>query len=178
MEEGAVEYQGMINFCETHPNVETGLSCGKCGRYICPRCLVQTPVGGRCSKCARIRKSPVYDVKPGRYTLAIIAAIVVGGVTGVVWAVLLDAIGWIFFLPGLLAAGAGYVVGEVVSITANRKRGVGLALIAAMGVGVSYAVVVGTTLGRPGGYSFSLFDIAFALMFLALAVYIAVGRVR
>ena len=31
--------------CSYHPEVETGLACGKCGTYICPRCMVQTPVG-------------------------------------------------------------------------------------------------------------------------------------
>ena len=179
MEEHGWEYEGMMHFCETHPKVETGLSCGKCGRYICPRCLVQTPVGVRCSTCARVRKAPVYDVKSSQYTLAIVASIIVGGVTGVIWTVLFARFGWIPFLPWILAAGVGYVVGEVVSVTANRKRGVGLALIAAMGVIISYAVVVGTSLGRPGVYySFSFIDIVFALMFLAGAVYVAVSRVR
>ncbi len=33
--------------CATHPEVDTNLRCGKCGKPICLRCLVQTPVGDR-----------------------------------------------------------------------------------------------------------------------------------
>ena len=33
--------------CAAHPNVETELSCGKCGKAICARCLVHGPVGAR-----------------------------------------------------------------------------------------------------------------------------------
>ncbi len=173
-----VEHEGPPRYCATHTNVETGLSCGRCGRLICPRCLVQTPVGGRCRACARVRRSPVFDVSGRQYALAAGASVLVGGVTGVGWAVLLAAIGWIFFLPWLLAAGVGYLVGEAVSASVNRKRGTGLAVIAALGVLVAYAVVVGVTLGRSGLGFYTPFNIVFALMFLAVAVYIAVNRVR
>ena len=46
--------------CAYHPDVETNLRCGKCGKAICPKCLVQTPVGARCPDCARLYKLPTY----------------------------------------------------------------------------------------------------------------------
>ncbi len=38
--------------CATHPTIETGLSCGRCGTPICGRCVVTTMVGTRCRACA------------------------------------------------------------------------------------------------------------------------------
>ena len=49
--------------CATHPEVETGLSCGRCETLICPRCLVQTPVGTRTTlQIRRHHESIVVDV--------------------------------------------------------------------------------------------------------------------
>jgi hypothetical protein len=38
-------------YCANHPNVETELSCGRCGKPICTRCLVHMEVGIRCREC-------------------------------------------------------------------------------------------------------------------------------
>src|SRR5215211_4219449 len=43
--------------CADHPDVETRLRCSRCGRPICPRCSVRTPVGMRCPDCAGTRSS-------------------------------------------------------------------------------------------------------------------------
>ena len=161
-----------VHYCATHPGVETGLACGRCGKYICPRCMIQTPVGARCRECGRIRKSPVFDVRPTQYLVAGIVALLVGGVAGVAWGFLLVAIGWIIFFPWVIAMGVGYVVGEAVSASVNRKQGTGLAIIA--GVGVLVAFALSGLIGR----NFPTADIVFALLFLGVAVYIAVGRVR
>ncbi len=41
--------------CYRHPSRETGVSCSKCGRPICPDCMTPTPVGMRCPECASDR---------------------------------------------------------------------------------------------------------------------------
>lgn len=38
--------------CYRHPDRETGVSCSRCGRPICPECMTPTSVGMRCPKCA------------------------------------------------------------------------------------------------------------------------------
>src|SRR5688572_1451926 len=38
-------------FCAIHTSVETTLRCNKCGRYMCVKCAVRTPVGYRCKQC-------------------------------------------------------------------------------------------------------------------------------
>ena len=173
-----MDYQESVNYCSTHPNVETGLACGRCGRFICPRCMIQTPVGSRCNDCARVRKSPVFDVSAGQYLLAIVAAVLLGCLLGVVGAVLEREFGRFLFVTGMLAAAVGYLIGEAVSRVANRKRGLGLALIAAGGVAVAFAVATAVTLWQPPLYRYDVMNIVFAMLFLGLAAYIAVSRVR
>ena len=168
----AEQEQPTFGYCAIHSDVETGLSCTRCGKYICPRCMVQTPVGARCRDCGRVQRSPVFDVSSGQYAIASAVAIGVGAVAGVAWGVLLGIIGWIFFLPWLLAMGVGYIIGEAVSASVNRKRGTGLAIVVAVGVIVAFipAFVIGRNFNTP--------NLVFALLFLGVAIYIAVNRVR
>lgn len=155
--------------CAAHPSVETSLRCGKCGKPICPKCLVQTPVGARCPSCAKLYKLPTYRVSTGYYLRAIGTALGMAIVGGVVWEVVQVLLPF-FLLNFLLAAGVGYAIGEVVSLSVNRKRGRGLAAIAGIAVALSYLM----NLFLPWGFHFSLFDI----LALALGIYIAVNRLR
>ena len=78
------------------------------------------------------------------------------------------------FLSLLIAAGAGYVIGEVVSLSVNRKRSRGLAGIAGVAVAISYLVNI-FSFGR---IPFGLFSLVLDLAALALGVFIAVNRLR
>ena len=111
--------------CATHPEVETGLRCGRCGRLICPKCLVQTPVGARCADCAKLKRLPTYAISPRQYLIASGAGLGVAIITGFAWAFI--PLGGYFSL--LIALGVGYVIGEVISRSVNRKRGRGLQAI-------------------------------------------------
>ena len=114
----------------------------------------------------------MFDVGPRQYAIAAGAAVMVGGVAGMAWRVLLDIFGGIFFLPWLLAMGVGYVIGEAVNASVNRKRGTGLAIVAA--VGVILAFILAFVIGR----NFNAPSMIFALLYLGVAIYIAVNRVR
>ena len=152
--------------CATHPGVETNLRCSKCGKPICPKCLVQTPVGARCRDCAKLYKLPTYRVSAKYYLRAIGTALGMSIVCGVVWGVIRGFVPF-FFLNLLLAPGAGYAIGEVVSISVNRKRGKGLAMVAGIAVAISYLVSL----------LFGLFHII-DLLALALGIFVAVTRLR
>ena len=68
--------------CAAHPEIETSLKCGKCGTPICPKCMVQTPVGARCPKCANLRKLPTFRVSGGHYLKGAGTALGMAVVTG------------------------------------------------------------------------------------------------
>ena len=158
--------------CAYHPDVETSLGCGKCGKPICPKCLVQTPVGARCPECARLYKLPTYHVSTKYYLMAAGTALGMAIVCGLAW----GAIAWavpFFSLNLLLAPAAGYAIGEVVSLSVNRKRGRGLAIVGGIAVAISYSITYFFA-GLPSG----LFIIIYHLIALALGIFIAVTRLR
>lgn len=162
--------------CATHPDVETNLRCGKCGKPICPRCLIQTPVGARCPDCAKLYKLPTFRVTPKYYLRAAGTALGMAIACGLVWGTILSLLR-IGYLNFLLAPGVGYAIGEVVGLSVNRKRGTGLAIVAGTGVVISY--VIG--LFSPWGLALALSSLRFLavdLLALALGVFIAVTRIR
>jgi len=158
--------------CALHPDTETNLRCGKCGQPICPKCLVQTPVGARCPQCAAMKRLPVFKVSALYYVRAIAASLATGGVLGAVWPfVPLEGYFWL-----LIALGVGYAVGQAVSLSVNRKRGPGLQAIAAVGVVVSY--VVRGILEWPHSTPMSAFVTPWGLLSLALGILVAVSVLR
>ncbi|MBA7697905.1 hypothetical protein ES703_106577 [subsurface metagenome] len=159
--------------CAAHPRVETNLRCGKCGKPICPKCMVQTPVGARCPECARLYKLPTYRVSTAYYLRAAGTALGMAIVCGVIWGVVNLFLPF-FFLNLLLGAGVGYAIGEVVGLAVNRKRGRGLAAVAGAGVAISYLVSILLFFSFP----FGLFPILLALASVALGIFIAVTRLR
>ena len=119
--------------CAIHPDVETNLRCGKCGKPICPKCLVQTPVGARCPDCAKLYKLPTFRVTTRYYLRAAGTALGMAIACGLIWGLIIGSF-HIVYLNFLLAPGVGYAIGEVVSLSVNRKRGTSLAVIAGIGV--------------------------------------------
>jgi len=158
--------------CATHPDVETNLRCGKCGKPICPKCLVQTPVGARCPDCAQLQKLPTFRVTPRYYLQAISAAVGMIFACGAAWGAIRAVMPFVYF-NFLLASAFGFAIGEVVSLSVNRKRSRGLVIIAGIAVALTYLVYMfppwGVWLGR-----FNFLD----PLAVALGVYVAIVRVR
>jgi hypothetical protein len=153
--------------CLTHPEVETNLSCGRCGSPICPKCMVQTLVGPRCPDCANLKRLPTYEISLRHYLIAVGVGIGVAAVAGFIWALIWRAVPFLF-LSLLIAAGIGYAIGELISLATNRKRGTGLQTIAGISVAACFAVY----------YLFVPWLSLYALIGLALAIPIAVTRLR
>jgi len=159
--------------CATHPDVETNLRCGKCGKLICPRCLVQTPVGSRCRDCAKLYKLPTYRISPAYYFRATGAAFGMAAVTGLAWGFITGLMSFIY-LNLLFAAGAGYVIGEVTGLAVNRKRGPWLAAVGSMAVVICYLINIFTFGEVPSPGLGLILD----LVGLALGIATAVSRMR
>jgi len=127
--------------CARHPNVATVLRCGRCDTPICPRCLVQTPVGARCPACAQVRRLPTIDVKPVFLARGLAAALLSGAGAGAVWGYAVGPRGgFIGFFLIFIALGIGWVIGESVSLATNRKRAPALQACAVSGAILAYVV--------------------------------------
>ena len=124
--------------CATHPTIETQLTCQKCGKAICFRCMVQTPVGYRCSECARVRANPLLVMSGPQTMRAVGAALGVALLGGIGWGVLKGiGIGFGFFFI-LAALGIGYAIAEAVKAATNRKPLPSLAYLAAGAAALSF----------------------------------------
>jgi len=97
--------------CAWHPGVESNVSCRDCGRYMCPKDMVESPVGYKCKECGS-HKFTKGGVKPRQLALA--AAFGLGA--AVVAAPVASYIPFMFLGPILF----GGVVGE-----ATRRGGGG-----------------------------------------------------
>lgn len=158
--------------CYRHPDRETWVSCGKCGKPLCPDCMMHGPVGVRCRECL---VAPVsIDRRPVDPARLPVAAGIGGGVALVVAALL---VGLAWFDPRLLSpnlllcALAGGVIGRIVRRTcadAWDRRSVSVAVSLATLAPILAAVVIAMLdfggIGRP----FALF--AYGLFTLRVVV--------
>ena len=164
--------------CSIHRGVSTKLECIRCGEMDCSRCMLQTPKGMRCSYCARRLKPAVFQAGIKKYLAVFTATMGLGGIMGAVFAVMVEKNEWIPFLPLILAAVVGFIVGNVVSIATDGKRGLGLSLVVTSGVLIAYAAAATVTLTRPRAPPSDFIDVGLALLFLTLSLYIAVSRFK
>jgi hypothetical protein len=170
--DGSPEVTGLtedLTYCARHPQVETGLHCGRCGTPICPRCLVQTPVGARCPDCANVRRLPTVDV-PISYALrGLAAALASGAAVGAFWGYAVGDLRFVGFFTFLIALGIGWVISESVSAATNHKRGRVLQACAVAGVLLAYVLhnVVAGEAPLPAGDLWGYLATAVAAAFAA-----------
>ncbi len=181
--------------CAAHPEVETYLRCGRCGRPICPRCLVQTPVGARCRDCARPQRLPTFELGGLGYLKLLPVGLGAVLLSGLAWAVVLPLALRLGLLGILAGAAIGYLVGEAVALAFNRKRAAILAVVAGLGVVLGFLMSPGfrswlvqlqagreldllAPLGAVLPTLFGLLLNPLALVGVVLGVVLAVSRVR
>ncbi len=103
--------------CVNHPKVETYLRCNKCGRPICPKCAVQTPVGYRCKDCVNVQQRVFYTgFRPVHYLIAAAVALPLALIAG--W--LVPSLGWYSIILGPLVGGG---ISEAARWAIQRRRG-------------------------------------------------------
>jgi len=102
--------------CANHPQTPTSLRCNKCGKPICSKCAVLTPVGYRCRDCLRVQQQIFETAFWYDYVLAIVITAPLAGVAGF----LLTRLG---FFVIFLAPVAGGVIAEAVRWAVRRRRG-------------------------------------------------------
>src|SRR2546425_586375 len=125
--------------CERHPSVETNLLCGRCETAICPRCMVMTPVGARCPKCAQVRRLPTFQVGTDMVLRAIGVGIVFAVGVGAAWGFVNSLSFFRGFFDIIILMVIGYFAGQAISNVTNRKRGVSLQIIAGVTVFLTWA---------------------------------------
>jgi uncharacterized membrane protein len=123
MTETMTETPPEVLYCANHPQVPTALRCNKCGKLICPKCAVRTPVGYRCKACVSQQQQVFETAVWYDYLVAAVIAAPVATVAGF----LVMSLG---FFVLFLAPVVGGVVAELVRVGVRRRRGRYLNLVA------------------------------------------------
>lgn len=144
--------------CSYHPDVETEMRCAECGKPICPKEMVLTPVGYKCPEDARPKASQYILVKPKQLAKAIGVGLLVGTGGGLLAAL----IGYGVIILGLLW---GAATAEAVRRASGGHRGGVVGAVAAV------CIALGGLLGwlfLGGGVLTPLIAILVALVQLAV----------
>ena len=144
--------------CSYHPDVETEMRCAECGKPICPKEMVLTPVGYKCPEDARPKRSQYVLVKPKQ----LVRAILVGLGVGVLGGLMIAAIGWGGFLLGIVW---GSATSEAVRRASGGHRGGTVGAVAAVSLGVGW--LAGNAVGYVGWITFAV-AVVVALVQLAV----------
>jgi hypothetical protein len=121
-----------VTFCYRHPNVETGLRCNKCDRYICAKCAKHTPVGYICPECLRKQEDKFFTGNVSDYFIAAIIALPLSLITAVLFFFVIGSLGWFSWLISIFAAPfAAGLIAEAVRRGVGRRRSRYLAHIVA-----------------------------------------------
>jgi hypothetical protein len=130
-------------------------------------------VGARCRDCAGLYKLPTYRVSTVYYLRAAGAALGTAIVLGVVWGFISNLFS--FGIVSLfIAAGIGWVIGEVTGLAINRKRGLWLAVIGGIAVAVCWGVYFFIS-GRSFGLGINL---AVNIAVIVIGIVSAASRLR
>ena len=133
---------GETLYCANHPDVETLLRCNRCGKPICTRCAVRTPVGFRCKECVTELQANYFTARGYDYPIAGLVTLLASLVAGALipWlAGFLGFYGWIalIFVSPAIAGG----MAEIIRRGVGRRRGRHLWAV------VCGAAVVGSLIG-------------------------------
>ena len=125
--------------CPRDPGAETALRCSRCESPICPKCLVHSPVGARCKDCARVLRSPVYSLNSAQMVRGILAAVIGGLITGVIWFTVLLPFSY-GFLSIFVGAGLAWVFTKLMNFATGLKRGPTVVTLASAGIVIAWSL--------------------------------------
>lgn len=166
--------EGVLH-CANHPKTVTTLRCNKCGRPMCSRCVIYTPVGYRCKECVRDAEATFFNATALDYFLAVLVTLPLSIVVGF----LADRLG---FFVIFLAAAAGTGLGAIAFRLASRRRG--RYLPATVAATVALGGLIGGLLPNllvwlnGGGFSFGLLSLLWPAVYIFIATSAAYYRLR
>ncbi len=104
------------HYCFYHPSVETELRCNKCGKYICPKDAVRTPVGYRCKDCVKEQQDVFFNATPLDYALTAVITFPIAFIA----ALIVPRLFWIAIFVGPFV---GIVIAEAIRLATRKRRG-------------------------------------------------------
>jgi membrane associated rhomboid family serine protease len=144
-----------LEHCYRHPSEQTGVHCTRCGRPICPACMIEAPVGYQCPECVGEARRE-FRRGPGR-------RIAVANARGTSLTTLL-----------LVAIGLMYAIEVIPAGPGALFAGPSLLRLVRLGGNVGYGIDAGSEVGVAAGQYWRLFTSMFLhanLVHIALNAY-------
>lgn len=169
-----------IHYCYYHPNIPTELRCNKCGKYICPRDAVLTPVGYRCKGCVKEQQDIFFNATPLDYGLTAVITFPIAFVA----ALIVPRLFWIAIFVGPFV---GIVIAEAIRLATSKRRGRYMWIVALACLIIATIIPLWSTIGfvLGGGLEFVpqesanvLLSVGLDAIYLALAGGTLVARMR
>ena len=169
--------------CTRHKEIGTNLRCGRCGDLICPKCLIQSPVGSRCPECSKIgqpnilkaSKFELFKVLIAGILLSIIGGVLLGIISRILWA---TPIGYQFgsILTAITLSLFGVLIGEIIRRIGKYKIDRRIKVVAGLTIFGIY--IIGFIFGNLLGVYSVLFTNIVTFIGVAFGIYIAMNRLR
>jgi len=109
-------HDASVLYCANHPQTPTALRCNRCGKPVCTKCIVRTPVGYRCRECVRGQQQ-IFET--ALWTDYVIVAVLVAPLAGLA-GFLATSLG---FFVIFLAPVVGGLLAELARLAVRRRRG-------------------------------------------------------
>jgi hypothetical protein len=153
-------------YCANHPEVETSLRCNRCEKPICPRCAVHTPTGYRCRECVRGQQKKFENSQWMDYVFGSLVGFVLSAIAAFLVIFISSVTGffaWFIIAAASPAVAAG--IAEALRLVTRRHRSKGLfiALISAVALGILPAVLFQVL-------TFNLWGLLFLGIYVVMAV--------
>jgi hypothetical protein len=113
-----IEHDSDKMYCTVHPTVETNIRCNRCGRPMCSKCAVQTPVGYRCKQCVRQQQDKFFNAQVIDYIITTVVSLVIGFGAAFV----MSLIGC-FFVAFFIGPAVGGLIGQIIFRLTRKRRG-------------------------------------------------------
>jgi hypothetical protein len=157
-------------YCFYHPDTPTSLRCNRCGKLICSKDAVRTPVGYRCKDCVRQQQDIFFNAMPIDYVIAAVVSLPIGYLAQ-------RFVPQIGFFVILIGPAIGGLVGEVIWRAAGKRRGryTWIAALASLSIGAAAAMLPVLSFALAGGFGLRLIWDA---LFFALMAGAVVARLR
>ncbi|MCB0123144.1 MAG: hypothetical protein KDE58_12905 [Caldilineaceae bacterium] len=110
-------------YCPQHPTVATQMRCNKCGKFICLKCAVQTPVGYRCRACVYQQQQVYFNARPQDNLVALLLTVAVTMLVIPVAAGVAESFYFgAFYLAFIVGPGAGALLVQSIRAVTGRRR--------------------------------------------------------
>ncbi|HRF49786.1 MAG TPA: hypothetical protein PLC98_19305 [Anaerolineales bacterium] len=109
-----LENQDTVRCCPNQVG-PASLRCYKCGKPICPKCAIRTPVGYSCRDCVRQHQKAFDTAEWFDYPVAAVISAIAGGLGGLV-------VSFVGFFVILIAPAVGAGTAEIVRFAVRKRR--------------------------------------------------------